>query len=104
MRYEFIFPIRDVRKVITSDSETELDILRISVKKPFFLGRNTFLIVHLLFHIDHGRHENSKQGDKCQTYGTVVTPHFGGNFFLILWGLGILRKSVFSLNFLKRVP
>jgi hypothetical protein len=45
MWYEFIFPICDFIKIITSDSETELDILGISVKKPFYLGLNTFLLV-----------------------------------------------------------
>ena len=100
MWYEFIFPICDFKKVITSDSETELDILRILLKKPFFLGRNTFLLVHLLFHMNPEMYEKSKHVRN----GTDFTPHFGDNILKILWGLGILRKSVFSLNLLKRVP
>jgi len=41
MWYEFISPMCDVIKVITSDSETVLDILRILVKKPFIFWDET---------------------------------------------------------------
>jgi hypothetical protein len=100
MWYEFIFPICDFKKNITSDSETKLDLLRISMKKPFFLGRNTFLLVLLLFYMNSEMYEKNKHVRN----GTDFTPHFGDNLLEILWVLAILRKSVFSLNLLKRVP